>query len=110
LGILPLLWVEEALYGADVAGRYIESGIASWMDRYIPVPKSPPAPAAPQTKEEMSVAGAWTQEKLAQADRDNWNKWRVNPFPELPFTNENNLWIWIALGAGAVGIILLARK
>lgn len=109
LGVAPLV-LGAGLIAAGTAGHYIESAIASWMDRYTPAPKSPPAPAAPQTQEEMSVAGAWTPEKLALADQANWNKWRVSPFPELPIPTEDKLWIWLALGAGVVGLVLLTRR
>lgn len=80
---------------------------------------NPPAarpPAAPQTKEEMTVPGLWTPEKaIAGGMQESLKAWRKF-FKQVAAGNEpeseasKNYWFWAAVAVAAVAAFSLMRS
>lgn len=113
LGILPLLPLAAAAIATGL-------GIGWWWDKsdteYEQFKKqlqpvaAPPAPPAPQTRDEMR---SWTVEEL----RREWERLRLKAgqqaIPDTPDTAPkpaNDSLLWAALGLVGVSLFLLARR
>jgi len=109
LGVLPLVPIAIALGGATIGGwlgwEWMKSREQSGAVD-MPAPYAPPAPAAPQTEEELRN---WNPDLLAKRDAEAWRRWAASPFPDLPQPkNSAAPWLWI--GAGALALILLLKR
>ncbi len=80
-----------------------------------PVPSAPPNPALIESK---TRSDAWTPAMQQAQDRLNWDAWRPTAIPAWPDLSnsgtglpgsQSNTLLWLAIGAGAVGLIFLLR-
>lgn len=110
LGIAPLL---VAAGMASIAGA-ISGAWLGWKEKdydgwkaSVPRPKAPPAPAAPQTGQDLI---SWTPEKLDAADIRNWDEWKRTALPDPPTPPEDENLLFAALAVAAVSLLVVMRK
>lgn len=115
LGILPLLAVGAgavtaagALYGAYAGWKaWVESLDYEIWKKTLPPPNVAPAPAAPQTAEEMRT---WTPADAQAAYVELWRKWQKTAIPyEPPKPEDDSTKQLLILAAVIVAAILLLR-
>jgi len=110
LGILPLI-VAGAAVAASGGGLWAlwkdqEAEYEAWK-RTVPLPKVPPAPAAPQTADQMKT---WTPADADAAYRKLWEEWRENAIPAVPKDPESNTLLWAAAAVGTLSLFLIWRS
>ena len=86
---------EEAAYGEYRAG--------------LEPPRRPPAPPAPQTREELT---RWTPADLERQAALEWERWRRQALPEPPAppAKQPDPWVWLGAAAAALGLILVVKQ
>ncbi len=84
------------------------------LDVLFRPPSSPPAPAAPQTKAELSQPGAWTPDKMFAASAKAWQQWTRNAIPGggLPPPDDvaSSTALWVAAGLAATAVVVFMVK
>ena len=69
-------------------------------------PAMPPAPAAPQIREEMST---WTPETATDRFTDILKEWRKDAILEPQSEEKSEPWVWVAIGGAALGVVMLLK-
>lgn len=71
-------------------------------------PRRPPAPPAPETREELT---RWTPADLEREAALAWERWRRQAIPELPPTpaERPDPWVWLGVAAAALGLLLVVK-
>jgi len=79
-----------------------------------PNPPAPAPPAAPQTKEEMTVPGLWTPEKAIaggwQETLEQYQKFFEQVAAGNDSSSGNSYWLWAAIAVSAVAGFYLLRS
>lgn len=111
MGAIPLALIPIAAGAAGTAVLGYEFGLFDWIESKLrdvglndPVP--PPAPAAPQTRAEMT---SWTPELMEKRNVEAWKKWRVTAIPG-PSADATPWLTYAALAAGGVMLLLLLKR
>ena len=121
LGIAPLI-----IAGAGAAGGAVLYGGGQWLwdkarntwtllTSTVPSPVPPPVPSAPQTRNQMTVPGAWTPDELSAYDRQTWSNWsgrtpRATDVGESPDPDETSSGFPWLIAAGAVLLLFSLRR
>lgn len=118
LGVLPLLTLAPWIIGGiGAAAALSATAIKSWeqkkYDAYKSVlqdPAKPPAPAAPQTLEQMTQTGAWTPETMYRETAKLLDQWRTYAIPDAPAPDSDRTLLYVAAGLGAGALLLTLLK
>lgn len=116
LGIVPLLaWAAGAAAVSWFVNReWDRQDNAAAYIAALPSPGTPPAAAAPQTREEMTGGSAWSIERLYQRTAEATREAGAALIPDTPDNRSaratDTALLWAAAGLGAVSLYLLWRK
>jgi hypothetical protein len=111
---LPLIAAGVALIGTGLYLRGARQRDNDALDALFPAPSSPPAPAAPQTRQELTEPGAWTPEMMLHRTAAAWRDWTGTAIPGgdgLPSLDPGNAALWLAAGlAGAALVVFMVKR
>ena len=109
LGLVPLLIAAGLIgTGAWLKLRQLED-YELWKES-VPEPSKPPAPPAPETRQELTDPALWATIMPSRTLTD-WEKWKSAAIPPQPPASPADTDLLLAAGAvGAIALFVLLRS